>query len=339
MSGSLHDKTLEHFSAVEAHIVEALESLDPHGPKFVKKTTPPGEDVQMTTHHLRRTENRTVADPPFAPIENAAVTLVSSIHATPEGLPSDLGTFSALPPGKVFRTIHLSVTVHPRSPHAPAVQGSWTYYQTYANTARTDVAPDDWWFAGSSNLIPTYIKDEDTEDWHKLHKDAVSAHGEHVYKPLKEQADKRFHHSNRKESHGVGGIHFDQLSDKPHEKVDIHGHATKRPKSGDDIFALVASTIQAFIDGYIPILKRRAFQSWTPEERTWQLIQRGKFVEYFFLHEPDLKTNLAVGGEHTAAILAVLPETVQWVGATPDLHPESAEAKHLKALQAPKTSA
>lgn len=46
------------------------------------------------------------------------------------------------------------------------------------------------------------------------------------------------------------------------------------------LFELAQLNGKAFIDAYIPIVERNKSVSWTEEDRYWQEIRRGRYVEF-----------------------------------------------------------
>ena len=65
------------------------------------------------------------------------------------------------------------------------------------------------------------------------------------------------------------------------------------------------------MDGYFPILERRRGDPWGERENTWQLIRRGRYVEFNLMHDRGTLFRLETGGR-TESILMSLPPEVKW---------------------------
>ncbi|KAG9126450.1 Coproporphyrinogen-III oxidase [Ceratobasidium sp. 392] len=290
MSVDAQAKVATFLRTLQQDIVKQLESLESTGPKFERHDESISESINTTTFLLQRTDSeRVTSKSSFSPLERAFLALsfvkirmpptVRSVADSKGNLPKPNITFP--PPGSPFYGAHLSVVIHPRSPHAPTFHGNWRYFEVLdSNDEITD-----WWYGGGVNLTPSYLYEEDCKLFHQTIKDSVSVYGDHTYEPMKQWCDEYFYHPIRKasEARGIGGIFFDGLSSKPHHKLDIYDADTLRPRSREDCLRFFESTGQAFTSAYIPILERRAFTPWTQEERHWQLTRRGRFVEFVLL--------------------------------------------------------
>ncbi len=88
-----------------------------------------------------------------------------------------------------------------------------------------------------------------------------------------------------------------------------------------------------FLDAYVPIVEKRKDISYTAEQRKWQEIRRGRYVEFNLVHDKGTLFGLKTNGR-IESILMSLPPHVQWIY---DHHPASGseEEKLLKVLQEP----
>ena len=88
-----------------------------------------------------------------------------------------------------------------------------------------------------------------------------------------------------------------------------------------------------FLEAYVPIVEKRKSLPYTEEQRKWQEIRRGRYVEFNLVHDKGTLFGLKTNGR-IESILMSLPPHVQWVY---DHHPESGseEEKLLKVLQTP----
>jgi coproporphyrinogen III oxidase len=130
-----------------------------------------------------------------------------------------------------------------------------------------------------------------------------------LYPVFKEWCDKYFYIPHRGESRGIGGIFFDDISDGPHAKL---SDEITRPKTADEIFNLIQSLGNAFIPSYLPILERRKSTPSDEHKRRWQLLRRGRYVEFNLVYDRGTKFGLMTPGARIESILMSLPETARW---------------------------
>ena len=93
---------------------------------------------------------------------------------------------------------------------------------------------------------------------------------------------------------------------------------------------------ESFVPAYVPILKKRASEPFTPAQRTWQQLRRGRYVEFNLVYDRGTKFGLATPGSRTESILMSLPLTARWEYSAPEPAPGSAEAQLLAVLRTPR---
>jgi coproporphyrinogen III oxidase len=67
----------------------------------------------------------------------------------------------------------------------------------------------------------------------------------------------------------------------------------------------------AFIDAYIPIVNKRKNTTYTPLNKHWQEIRRGRYVEFNLVHDRGTIFGLKTNGR-IESILMSLPPTVRF---------------------------
>jgi len=179
----------------------------------------------------------------------------------------------------------ISIVIHPRNPNAPTVHANYRYFELTSD-AKEGETPEvtAWWFGGGSDLTPSYLFEEDVLHFHQVLHDACQPFGSSVYPTFKKWCDEYFYLPHRGESRGVGGIFYDDLCNEPHHKMP-NASSVERPNTKEEIFALMRSCAEAFLPSYLPILKRRMGMPFTEQQRRWQLLRRGRYVEFNLVND------------------------------------------------------
>ncbi|MFO0944711.1 MAG: oxygen-dependent coproporphyrinogen oxidase [Planctomycetota bacterium] len=207
--------------------------------------------------------------------------------------------------GRSFNATGVSLVLHPWNPKIPTVHANFRYL------SRGDHA----WFGGGADLTPYYPYREDCIHFHRVWRDVCQRHAAIVdYPKLKQWCDDYFFLKHRGEPRGIGGIFFDYLDKQPEET-----------------FRFVQDAGDHFGEAYVPILERRKQESFTDGEREFQLIRRGRYVEFNLVYDRGTVFGLKTGGR-TESILMSLPLNVKWVyGYAPE--PGSREAELFEFLK------
>lgn len=216
-----------------------------------------------------------------------------------------------------FYACGLSLVIHPLSPMVPTVHANWRYFEMY----NKDGEIVDQWFGGGQDLTPYYLFEEDARHFHEVCKRGCDNHHPEFYSKYKEKCDEYFWNSHRDEARGVGGLFFDycKVTDK---------------MSMQDWYNFVSEIGDSFLEAYLPIVDKRKDMAYNDEQRTWQEIRRGRYVEFNLVHDKGTLFGLKTNGR-IESILMSLPPHVQWkYNHKPD--EESPEAQLLEVLKHPK---
>ncbi len=220
--------------------------------------------------------------------------------------------------GNSFFACGLSLVIHPVNPFVPTVHANWRYFEVYDENGSVSDA----WFGGGTDLTPYYLFDEDAIHFHAVQKKSCDAFDQSLYPLFKKQCDNYFSNHHRDgERRGIGGIFFD------------HCRGTEiRPLEFWKNFAVTNGL--AFLDAYLPIVKKRKDNSYTAGHKYWQEIRRGRYVEFNLLHDRGTLFGIRTNGR-TESILMSLPPTVRF---DYDYHPTagSEEEKLVNVLMKPK---
>lgn len=189
----------------------------------------------------------------------------------------------------------LSLIIHPLNPFVPTVHANWRYFELYDEN--DDVI--DRWFGGGTDLTPYYLFEEDAIHFHQTLKNASDPFGKELYPAYKKVCDEYFvnYHRN-KEMRGIGGVFFDHL--RATENFDI-----------EKLFSFQQANGNCFLEAYLPIVKRRKHLPFTAQNKYWQEIRRGRYVEFNLLHDRGTIFGLKTNGR-TESILMSLPPTVRF---------------------------
>ncbi len=238
---------------------------------------------------------------------------ISAVHGE---LPKSMQQYFGVQDADFF-ACGLSLVLHPKNPMVPTVHANWRYFEMYDKTG----AIVDQWFGGGQDLTPYYLFEEDAAHFHIICKKACDTHNSEFYPTYKKRCDEYFWNTHRNEARGVGGLFFDYC--KATESMTMQ-----------DWYNFVTEVGNSFLEAYVPIVEKRKEMSFSKEERDWQEIRRGRYVEFNLVHDKGTLFGLRTNGR-IESILMSLPPHVQWKY---DHHPEqgSREENLIKVLQHPK---
>jgi coproporphyrinogen III oxidase len=187
--------------------------------------------------------------------------------------------------GRDFSATGISLVLHPRSPMVPTVHANFRFLTKGAKQ----------WFGGGADLTPYYPYRADVIHFHRTWKNVCDRHAPLVdHAHFKNWCDEYFHLAHRGEARGVGGIFFDYL------EGDL-----------EPLFAFIRDAGDAFVEAYLPIVRRRKDEPYTERERAFQEFRRGRYVEFNLLYDRGTIFGLKTGGR-TESILMSLPPMVRW---------------------------
>lgn len=217
-----------------------------------------------------------------------------------------------------FFACGISLVIHPTSPMLPTVHANFRYFEMYDQNGNIV----DQWFGGGLDLTPYYLFEEDAKHFHQVCKETCDRHDDTFYVLYKEKCDNYFWNSHRNEARGIGGLFFDYCK------------ATSE-KSMQDWFDFVTDMGDNFLNAYLPIVEKRKKLSYTEQQRNWQEIRRGRYVEFNLVHDKGTLFGLKTNGR-IESILMSLPPHVQWqYNHQPE--PNSEEEKLINVLKKPKS--
>ncbi len=177
----------------------------------------------------------------------------------------------------------ISLVIHPRSPLVPAVHMNTRHIVTTKS-----------WFGGGADLTPIYPDEPDTRDFHAAFEAACAKHDPDYYPRFKKWCDEYFFLKHRNEARGVGGIFYDYLD-----------------KDWANDFSFTRDVGEAWLSIYPALVRRHFRDRWTDEQRAYQRMRRGRYVEFNLIYDRGTLFGLKTGG-NVEAILMSLPPDVSW---------------------------
>lgn len=238
---------------------------------------------------------------------------ISAVHGElPEAMQNYFGVKDA-----DFFACGLSLVIHPKNPMVPTVHANWRYFEMYDKEG----IMVDQWFGGGQDLTPYYLFEEDAIHFHEICRESCDRHNSSFYEKFKKQCDQYFWNSHRNEARGIGGLFFDYCR-------------TQDDFSMEQWYDFVTDVGDSFLNAYVPIVESRKEMEYSDENRNWQEIRRGRYVEFNLVHDKGTLFGLKTNGR-IESILMSLPPKVQWVY---NHSPESGSPEEdlIKILKEPK---
>ncbi|CAK1585076.1 unnamed protein product [Parnassius mnemosyne] len=212
-----------------------------------------------------------------------------------------------------FFAAGVSAVIHPRNPMVPTIHFNYRYFEVQ------DKDGVQWWFGGGTDLTPYYLNEEDAVHFHLTLKHACDEHDPSYYPKFKKWCDDYFTITHRGERRGVGGIFFDDV-DYPSQK---------------EAFNFVTSCAEAVIPSYMPLVQRHKDDAYGYHERQWQLLRRGRYVEFNLIYDRGTKFGLHTPEARYESILMSLPLNAKWEYMH-EPKQNSPEEKLMKVLKEPR---
>ena len=220
-------------------------------------------------------------------IERAGVNFT---HSVGDKLPAAATVRRPELAGRGFQAVSLSLIVHPRNPFAPTTHANFRCF-----VATKEGEDPVWWMGGGYDLTPIYGFDEDAIHFHRTAKAAVEPFGQGLYDRLKADCDAYFYLPHRGEARGIGGVIFDDF----------------KLGSWDESLAFLKAVGSSFVDAYLPILERRKLVEYTDQNRAFQLMRRGRYIEFNLLYDRGTKYGIQ-SGRRVEAVMCSMPPMVSW---------------------------
>lgn len=181
-----------------------------------------------------------------------------------------------------FAACGLSLVLHPYSPKIPTTHMNIRYFETESGKS---------WFGGGIDLTPYFPHTEDFIFFHKSLKTAVNSIHPEFYGMFKPECDDYFTIKHRNEMRGIGGIFFDYLPGEDARHLE-----------------LIKAAGDAFLPSYLPIVEKRKDEAFTEDDKEFQLIRRGRYVEFNLIYDRGTTFGLKTGGRIESILMSLPPE-------------------------------
>lgn len=203
----------------------------------------------------------------------------------------------------------ISSIMHPVNPLAPIIHMNVRFFSLDGQLQ---------WFGGGIDLTPHYVDPQEATAFHRELKKICDGYHAGFYPRFKAWADDYFFLPHRNETRGVGGIFFDRL--QPGDPIGF-----------DSLFAFTRELALAYAHLYAQILAEKGALPYSPQQKEWQELRRGRYAEFNLLHDRGTKFGFDSNG-NTESILVSMPPTSAWVYLHQTL-PGSAEEQTLRQLR------
>lgn len=216
--------------------------------------------------------------------------MFSAVHgATPSFLVNEKEHAVKADAKSLFYATGVSIVLHPQNPMVPIIHMNIRYFEM-SNGVK--------WLGGGIDLTPHYVNEEDAKFFHGELKKVCDKHNANYYSKFKKWADDYFFIPHRNETRGIGGIFFDKLN-------------SDNEMSFEKNFAFWKDVGSSFVSIYTELIKRNKNKTFTEAHKQWQLLRRGRYVEFNLIYDKGTKFGLESNGR-IESILVSLPLNASW---------------------------
>ena len=191
-----------------------------------------------------------------------------------------------------FQAMGVSVICHPKNPNIPTSHMNIRLFCILNKNKQIK----DWWIGGGYDLTPYVIYKDDINNWHSQAKANLDRFDKSFYKSFSKTCNEYFYIPHRNERRGVGGIFFDN----------------KQYKSIDSSINFLESIAKTYLSSYKELISNRKKETFTKEDKQFQEVRRGRYVEFNLVNDRGTAFGLQSNGR-ISSILSSLPLNASWV--------------------------
>ena len=218
--------------------------------------------------------------------------------------------------GDFYSAAALSIVFHSRSPMVPTFRSDVRIFLVQDVSSKERKRPVMAWFGGGADLTPYYLFDEDVTFFHTMYKDVCESNGQD-YAALKKCCDDYFYLPARSEHRGTGGIFFDDM------EADEVG-----------IFEFVQAVANTWMPSWLPIVEKRQPLKYTDQQKQWQKLRRGRYLEFNLLYDRGVKFGLQTANPRVEGVMVSAPPEIAFEYKH-EVAPGSEEERLLEILKHP----
>jgi len=206
--------------------------------------------------------------------------------------------------GQEYSAAAMSLVFHSGHAHIPTLRADVRVFEVAGQQ----------WFGGGCDLTPFYVYEQDFSDFHGFWKGVCDQYDPSLYNTYKTWCDDYFYIPARKEHRGIGGLFFDDLDEQT--------------SSFSNVEEFVRDVGKGILPSWIPIVERRRHLEVTEAEREWQLVRRGRYLEFNLLYDRGVKFGLE--GGRIESIMVSAPPLIAWkYNVVPEAQSREAELLQL----------
>jgi coproporphyrinogen III oxidase len=188
-----------------------------------------------------------------------------------------------------FFATGVSIVLHPKSPMVPIIHMNIRYFEMDNGVH---------WFGGGIDLTPHYIDENDAKHFHEEVKKVCDQYDSDYYPKFKDWADDYFYIKHRNETRGIGGIFYDRLQAKDDQEF-------------ENTLQFSLSIGHLFPEVYRYFMNKNSKIPFGENEKSWQSLRRGRYVEFNLVWDAGTKFGLDTNGR-TESILMSMPPMAEW---------------------------
>jgi coproporphyrinogen III oxidase len=332
-TASLFGDFVEFLQAKQIEIIQQLEDVEatPSGATFSRDPWGLFEDDKGTGNNAGNSGGITRVIQGGSVVEKGACSLTvirdgiltTDRAATIRSRQADKIT-SPIQAGDKYSAVALSMVLHSSNPMVPTFRSDVRVFLVQSpggdDSSKGETLA---WFGGGADLTPYYLFEEDVGFFHGLYRDLCASHLSEwddslfSYASMKKACDDYFYLPARAEHRGTGGIFFDDMPVTPESTAFVQG---------------VADT---WMPSWLPIVEQRQSLPFTDQQKQWQLLRRGRYLEFNLLYDRGVKFGLANANPRVEGVMVSAPPMIAFEY-NHKIEEDSPEAALTKVLKEPR---
>jgi coproporphyrinogen III oxidase len=179
------------------------------------------------------------------------------------------------------------MVLHSRNPMVPTFRSDVRMFQVVTSSNHGKIVT---WLGGGADLTPYYLFRPDIQSFHCMYSDLcirhdlVPGHSSFTYESMKRACDTYFYLPSRQEHRGTGGIFFDDMPVSNNSDRD-EMNTTNISTGIHHRINFVKDLTQIWMPSWRPIVQQRNHLPYTDEQKYWQKLRRGRYLEFNLLYD------------------------------------------------------